>query len=206
MYTLFYSPFSCSLAVNIALEKIGKKFETVKIDVREGQHQTEEFLTLNKRGKVPLLQDGDQFIDQGAGILLFLADKHPEAHLIPSIGSLKRANAVSTLFYMSNTVHPTFAMLFYPDRFTLGTPSGVFNSATVKSKEILTELNQDLENKSFLCGNKPYVADYYLITMLNWPQLFKINLEDYPNLISYKKRMADQSEVSRAIEKEMTVF
>lgn len=206
MYTLFYSPFSCSFAVNIALEKINKKFESVKIDVRKGQHKTTEFLTLNSRGKVPLLQDGDQLIDQGAGILLYLADKHPGAHLIPPISSPERANAVSTLFYMSNTVHPTFAMLFYPDRFTLGTPSGVFDSAIVKAKEILTELNQGLENKYFLCGSNPYVADYYLITMLNWPPLFKINLEDYPNLISYKKRMGDQAEVSRAIEKEMTVF
>ena len=206
MYTLFYSPFSCSLAVNIALEKIGEEFELVKIDVRKGMHKTDYFLKLNKHAKVPLLQDGDQFIDQGAGILHYLADKHPATNLMPTINEPERGIAISTLFYMSNTVHPTFAMVFYPDRFTLGAPSDVFDHAVISVKQILTELNQELENIPFLCGNKPYAADYYLLTMLNWPQLFKISLEDYPNLIAYKTRMGNQPEVSRAIEKEIAVF
>lgn len=206
MYTLYYSPFSCSLAVNMALEKTGVEFELVKIDVRKGMHNTEDYLKLNKHGKVPLLQDGNMLIDQGAAILLYLADKHPSTQLMPAIDDPVRGHAVSMLFYISNTVHPTFAMLFYPDRFTLGEANDVFECATTRAKQILDELNQELENKLFLCGDKPFVADYYLATILNWPQLFKINLEHYPNLITYKTTMADLPEVSRSIKKEMAVF
>ncbi len=206
MYKLYYSPFSCSLAVHMALEKINVDFELEKIDVRKGTNQKEAFLKLNKHGKVPLLQDEDQYIDQGAGILLYLADKHQGSNILPSMGQPERANAISTLIYMSNTVHPTFAMAFYPDRFTQGMPADVYNKAIEKIKDILSELNQEIENKLFLCGELPFAADYYLITMMNWLQLYNISLDNYPKLKSYKQRMTDLPEVSRAIEKEMLEF
>lgn len=206
MYTLYYSPFSCSLAVHIALQKIGNEFKLEKIDVRKGMHTKEAFLGLNKRGKVPVLQDGDQFIDQGAAILLYLNDKHPNAHIIPTADHPKRSHALSSLLYISNTVHPTFAMLFYPDRFTQGDKNDVFKASTEKAMSLLTELNQALDDQPFLSGEEAYAADYYLTTILNWTQLFKIDLKEYPNLISYKKRMDALPEVSQAVKSEMTEF
>lgn len=206
MYTLYYSPFSCSLAVHMALKKIDSDFKLEKIDVRKDMHNQPDFLKINKHGKVPVLKDADQLVDQGGSILLYLADKHPQVNLLPAIADPARADAISTLFYMSNTVHPTFAMLFYPDRFTQGEASDVFNNAAIKIMEILTELNQTLAHKDFLCGEQVYVADYYLRTMLNWTQLFKISLDDYPNLMTYKNRMDKLTEVIQAIAYEMTVF
>jgi len=206
MYKLFYSPFSCSFAVHIALEKIGTDFESEKIDVRKGMHQTEEFLKLNKRGKVPLLQDGDQLVDQGAAILLYLADNNPETHMIPPINDPQRAEAISTLFYMSNTVHPTLAMAFYPNRYSHGNSDDVLHRAIERTKKLLSEFDQTLAYKKFLTNEKPYIADYYLTTMLNWLQLFQISLDPYPNLQEYKKRMEGLPEVSKAAEKELVNF
>lgn len=206
MYKLFYSPFSCSFAVHIALEKTGADFDLEKIDVRKGMHQSEAYLKLNKRGKVPLLQDGDLFIDQGAAILLYLADKHPETHMLPPINDQKRPAAISALFYMSNTVHPTLAMAFYPERFSHGDSKDVFKRAIERTKELLSEIDQVLSDSNFLTSDKPFVADYYLTAMLNWLQIFQISLEPYPKLQAYKQRMGDLPEVARALGKEMTEF
>ena len=206
MYKLFYSPFSCSLAVHIALEKTGYDFAMEKIDVRKGEHQKKEYLELNKRGKVPLLKDGDKYIDQGAAILLYLADKHPETGMMPPINDPQRAEAISALFYMSNSVHPTLAMAFYPDRFSHGNSGDVLSKAIERTKQLLSELNQDIVDEGFLSGAKPYTADYYLITMLNWLQLFQINLDTYPKLQAYKQRAGELPEVARAVGKEMVEF
>lgn len=206
MYTLFYSPFSCSFAVHIALEKIGADFELEKIDVRKGTHQTEAFLKLNKRGKVPILKDGEQWVDQGAAILLYLADKHPETHMIPAGNDPLRTDAICTLFYMSNTVHPTLAMAFYPDRYSNGQSKDVLSKAIERTKQLLSEFELQLADKKFLNSEKPYIADYYLATMLNWLQLFQISLDSYPNLQAYKQRMGDLPEVGRAATKEMIEF
>ncbi|MCP5170207.1 MAG: glutathione S-transferase family protein [Hahellaceae bacterium] len=203
MYKLYYSPFSCSLAVHIALEKIGADFELEKVDVRKGVHCKEEFLRLNKRGKVPLLQDGDLFVDQGAAILLYLSDKHPESEMMPAANDPNRAAAISALFYMSNTVHPTLGMAFYPARFSHGDSNDVLSKAIEKTKLLLEEFDQELTDKSYLNGAKPYSGDYYLTVMLNWLPLFKISLDPYPNLKAYKQRMGDLPEVGRASGKEM---
>jgi glutathione S-transferase len=206
MYKLYYSPFACSLAVHIVLEKIGTEFELEKIDVRKGQHQTKEYSEINKHGKVPLLQDGDQLIDQGAAILLYLADKHPDADIMPSVGDKQRGKALSALFYMSNTVHPTFSVVFNPDRFTFGSTDEVLSKSMERIELLLEEFDQLLTEQDFISGNKPYAADYYLATMLNWLQLFQKTLNAYPHLQSYKQRIEGLPEVARASSQEMAAL
>ena len=49
MRKLYYSPGACSLAVHIVLEEIGAPFETVKVAIKEGAHQTLDYLALRKR-------------------------------------------------------------------------------------------------------------------------------------------------------------
>jgi glutathione S-transferase len=194
------------LAVHIALEKIGAEFQLNKVDVRKGEHQAKEFLQLNKRGKVPLLLDGDKHIDQGAAILLYLADKHPEAELMPKIDDSARGEALSALLYMSNTVHPTLAMCFFPDRYSNGDSKAVLFRAIDKTKLLMQELNESLEGKQYLCGEMPFAPDYYLMTMLNWLQIFSIALDVYPNLLGFKHRIEKLPEVGSAVGKEMTAF
>ena len=206
MYKLHYSPFSCSFAVRIALEKIGASYELEKVDVRENTQHTEEFLSLNHRGKVPVLQEGDQLIDQGAAILLYLADKYPESDMIPPINDPLRPHALSILFYMSNTAHPTMGMAFYPDRYSHGDAQDVLNRTLERIKELLTEFEQLVDQKQYLTDDKPYVADYYLATFLNWLIPFQISLDPYPSLKAYKQRMSSLHEVASATEKEMKLY
>jgi glutathione S-transferase len=204
MYTLYYSPFACSLAVHIALEKIDTDFELDKVDVRQGQHKTEAYLKINKHGKVPLLKDGDQLIDEGAAILLYLAEKHPEANILPLVNTKQRGKALSALFYMSNTVHPAFSIAFNPERFTISaTTNEVLQSAKKKIERLLEEFDQQMAEQNFISGNNVYAADYYLLAMLNWLQLFQVTLNAYPRLLTYKQRMDDLPEVTRAQSKEM---
>lgn len=202
-YKLYYSPFACSLAVHAALEKIGERFELEKIDVKKGQHQTERYLQLNRHGKVPLLQDGKKLIDQGAGILLYLSEKHPEAELMPPAATAEWGKALSELFYMSNTVHPAFSMAFNPDRFTTGDKAQVFDKTLSRLNSLLEEIDTKLTQQDFLNGDKPYAADYYLVAMLNWLRVFKKGLYPYPNLRRYKARMDQLPEVSRAVNEEV---
>ena len=206
MYTLYYSPFSCSLAVHMALEKVGIAFELAKIDVRKAAQNSEAFLRVNKRGVVPVLGDGDRYIDQGAAILLYLSEQHPETEILPPQGAPEWAGAISNLFYMSNTVHPAFKMAFYPERYTHGKPEDVLGAALERAKTLMAELDHLLDGQRYLNGDKPYAADYYLSTILNWLQVFKMSLEDYQNLEGYKRRMADLPEVARAFAKELKEY
>jgi glutathione S-transferase len=49
--TLFASPRACSLACHIALEESGLPYVAKIIRIREGEHQTSEYLEINPWGK-----------------------------------------------------------------------------------------------------------------------------------------------------------
>lgn len=206
MYTLYYSPFACSLAVHMALEKVGNPFRLEKIDIQKGDHQLQAYGSLNHRKKVPLLKHDDVFIDQGAAILIYLADLHPETAMMPPPGADERSAAISMLFYLSNTLHPAFSIAFHPERFTHGKADELFTKAIEKIETILSEFNEQLATQDYLTGNHVFVADYYLVSMLNWLQLFSMSLACYPHLAEYQQRMAELPEVQRALEKEASQF
>ena len=107
---------------------------------------------------------------------------------------------------ISNTVHPTLKMAFYPERYSQGDSKDVLAKALEKTADLMQQLDQDLEGQSYLNGEQPYAADYYLTTMLNWLQVFKISLSDYPNLKAYKQRMDQLPEVAKAVGKEAKEF
>lgn len=206
MYTLYYSPFACSLAVHMALEKVGNPFRLEKINIQKGDHQQHAYGALNPRKKVPLLKHDDVLIDQGAAILIYLADLHPETAMMPPPGADERSAAISTLFYLSNTLHPAFSIAFHPERFTNGKPDELLTKAIEKIETILSEFNEHLATQDYLTGRHVFVMDYYLLSMLNWLPLFSLSLACYPHLAEYQRRMAELPEVVRAFEKEAAQF
>ena len=57
MLNLYYLPGACSLVPHVALEWTGAEYQAV--EVPRDSLQSPEFLALNPRGSVPVLQDGD---------------------------------------------------------------------------------------------------------------------------------------------------
>lgn len=206
MYTLYYSPFACSLATHAVLEKTGEEFQLEKIDLQNKEHQSEGFLRLNPHGQVPVMKHGDKIISQLGAILLYLAEKHPEAGILPPEGSNEHIEALKWLFYLSSTVHPIFSTAFFPDRVTSGSAEEVTHQTMRRIDRVLEEFDQRLAGQPFLVGDTPYAIDYYLFAMLNWLQLFQKTLAPYPNLQSFMKLLSETPEMGRALAREMAAF
>src|SRR3546814_2080662 len=65
------------------LNELGLEYEHCPVDLMQGEAQRPAFLDLNPAAKVPVLVDGDVVLTESAAIQLYLAEKHPEAGLIP---------------------------------------------------------------------------------------------------------------------------
>ncbi len=86
---LFHVPTSRSTRVLWTLEEIGKPYElsTLSWDERKG----DEHRRRHPLGKVPAFEfDDGQTLFESVAICLQLADLHPEAGLLPPVGSVER--------------------------------------------------------------------------------------------------------------------
>ena len=206
MHTLYYAPFSCSLLIHIALEKIGTPYELRKIDIQKGEQFSPEYIAINPQARVPLLVTNNTAIAQSGAILQFLDEQHPEANLLPKIDEAARYQALSWLQYISGNVQPLFNMLFYPDRVSSAGLSSIEDNTLSRIEDALAIFDQQLNVQRFLSGNTPYACDYYLFVVLNWLKPLKKSLEAYPNLQRFQLEIAGLKEVQDVVSKELIAF
>jgi glutathione S-transferase len=112
---LYFAPGACSFVPHVALEAIkaatGQAFEPKLVKLHKGEHQTPEYLALNPNGQVPVLVVEGKPLTQIVTICDYLDRSFPKAGLLPT-ESWARAQALSQLAWMNNTVHPTFTHVF----------------------------------------------------------------------------------------------
>lgn len=168
MYTLFYSPGSCSMAIHTVLNELGQNVKLEKVALSEGQNRTPEFLRLNPRGQVPVLADGDRIIREGAAILIYLCEKH-NSPLLPAKGDA-RTTALEWLMFCNATLHPTYSRAFFlmKNSSDENEKQKLLGVISQQINKLWAEVEARLENNQYLCGNEITVADILLTVIANW--------------------------------------
>lgn len=114
---LYYAPGAASLAPHLTLEEVGAEYRLVEVK-RDGATVLEpaNYLQINPHGRIPALTDGELRMHESAAIVMYLAERHPEAGLAPALGSAERPHWYRWHCYLTNTVQPTFIDLFGAQR------------------------------------------------------------------------------------------
>ena len=83
MFRLYYAPGTCALATHIALEEAGAAYEAVPVDFGSQAQRSPEYLAISPKGRVPALVTKSCTLTETPGLLLFVAQRFPEAELAP---------------------------------------------------------------------------------------------------------------------------
>jgi len=196
---LYYSPAACSLSPHIALRESGVSFELEQVDLKTKKTKSgADFLKVNPKGYVPVLQlDDGQPLTEAAVIVQYIADKKPEAKLLPPAGTSDRYRAQEWLNYVATELHKGIGALFNPN---LTDPwKQVLRQGLAPKFDFLTKR---LEGKSFAFGDGFSVIDGYLFTVLGWPQHVGLDLSKWPVLTSYSEKIAQRPAVQAALKAE----
>lgn len=62
---------------------LGLKYESIPVNLMQGEHKEKAFLQLNPRGQVPILDDGGSIIWDSMAILVYLARKYGDGQWLP---------------------------------------------------------------------------------------------------------------------------
>jgi glutathione S-transferase len=122
---------------------------------------------------------------------------------------LARAQALSTLAWMNNTVHPTFTHIFMPQKFSdlpeVQTALKPYNTQLFQG--MLGELQALVhaaaaKGQPWLSGQHLGPLDAYTLTLTRWGTLAGIAPEAHPALWDFVQKVAAQPAVARVIERE----
>lgn len=183
-YTLYYAPDNASLIVRLVLNEIGLAYETQLVDRSQNAQASKEYLSLNPNGLIPTLVTPDGPIFETAAILLYLADRH--GRMAPKPNDPARAAFLKWFFFMSNTVHTSLRMLFYPEKYVGAGDTKALHDTV--SRALIGHLQKIDAAWPFVPSSGPCVFEYYIATLLRWCALYPkggtewFNLRDYPAL------------------------
>jgi glutathione S-transferase len=207
MITLYYSPVACSLASHIVLEEIGAPYETRATHILKEEHRAEDYLKINPRGRIPVLLVDGAVLTETVAILVYLAQRYPEAKLLPT-DIFQFAKCLSMMAWLSSAVHPSFRHFGRPERFA-GDPAAF---ASIKETGRQTfwaycrEIDGFLKGKNWAMGDQYTVCDPYILVFYAWFFLperpINLPLQEIPNYTEFVKRMAQRPAVRRILKKE----
>ena len=203
MLTLYYSPGACSMASHITIEETGAPYEAKQVLLAKGEHKTPEYAAINPRAKVPALRADDQVLTESVAILYYLAKRFPEAKLLP--GDLfAEARCVSTMAWLSNTVHPGFTRVFRPERFAAeeSAQAAVKASGREAFWSSLQEIDALLKGKEWMAGGQYTVCDPYALVFYGWGLRIDLPVRELASYTAWKDRMVQRPAVRKILERE----
>lgn len=192
---LYYSPGACSLAPHILLQESKAKYTLEKVDLKTKiTEKGEDFKKINPKGYVPTLQlDNGEVLTEGPAIMQYIADQAPTSKLAPAAGTMARYRLQEWLNFITSEIHKGFSPLFNP---------AVPDAYKIMVKENLGKrfdyLSEKLTKNNFLMGNDFTAPDAYLYTTLTWPGYVGIDLNRWPSLQAFVKRVGDRPAVKAA--------
>ena len=177
MYKLYWAPDTGALAPQIILEEVAANYELVVLDYDAHEETEADYLALNPRGQIPalVLSDGT-LLSESAAMVLHIADAHPEANLLPPLGSSERARVYRWLFYAVANLYESYLRFYYSDRFADGATAAALIKQTArldidKYWDLLEkDMRDNRSNGPYLLGDQYSVIDPYLLMLIGWHQ------------------------------------
>jgi glutathione S-transferase len=170
MYTLYYSPHACSLAIHVVLNQLGQAVKVID------KNHVDDFKAINPAANVPVLVDGNNTLTEGAAILLHLLDKH-QSPMLPASGDA-RQKAIQDIMFANASVHPAYSKLFFLARNIVDENAKLagFNAAAVIINKLWAIVESELQTNPFLGGNSPSAADILLAVYSTWGTFFPVDI------------------------------
>lgn len=202
MLQLHYHPSDASLMPHIMLEELGVPFELKLVDRANNAQKSPEYLQLNPNGLIPVLVDGDLVVYETPAILMHLADTHPQACMLPPVGTAARAHAYKWMVWLSNTLQSHLVLYFYAERYVDAATQPDFKARVeARIATMLDQLEAQLTSSGgpWLLGKDYSAADCMAFVLCCWTRNLQRPANSLPALGAYLARMRQRSAVQRAV-------
>ena len=174
----------------------GIALEQQVVDLMTGANQKPDFLAINPKGQVPVLEDGSFRLAESSAILKYMAEKCGSAAYPKDLQARARVNEAmdwfNTSFYRSFGYGLCYTQVF--EHYKLPDAAAqklVIEAAVPRACQNLRVLNDHMlgGSKPYLCGDAITIADYFASGLLSLGEVIGCTFTDYPNVQRWYGRM-----------------
>ncbi|KAJ5451078.1 hypothetical protein N7491_000260 [Penicillium cf. griseofulvum] len=192
---LFYKKGACSLLPHILLHEAGLSFTT---SAENNVSMSDELLSLNPKGKVPLLIANGEVITENIAIMTYISNQVPEKNLLGAAGTMEPIRVYEWFSWIGSAVHA---------RFTVSESADVHAGIKEQAKKTLLgsfKVVEDRLDDVHAVGGKFTAADVYLLVFWRWAQLtFGMDLKaEFPKYSALTETVAKRESVVKAMQEE----
>jgi GST-like protein len=196
----YWHPMSSATPVACALAELGVAHDRVRIDIRNGEQRTPEYLAINPNGKVPCLVVDGTPIFEGLAIHLWLGDRFGVARgLWPAAETPERLQALSWCAW----AYVTYAAVI--NRMFLAGTDGPLRDATraaaagETAQQLLALLEDRLSAQAWMVGDAYSLVDLVVAQVVGYGTYVGASVAAYPAVAAWlatvQSRPAMQGEV-----------
>lgn len=199
---LYGSRNSRSMRCVWALEEAGATYDYQRIWMMKGEGHSPAFKAINPAGKIPVLIDGEMTLSESAAIVMYVADKYPNAPLMP-VDAVQRAEVFRWIFYAVTEVEPHLWAIAQ-HRFALPEDKRVpalEPTCTWQLERAFRPIEKALVDHPFIAGATFSAADIIVTHCLIWALSAKLPGVG-PVSLAYVERMRQRPAFVRAADRE----
>ncbi len=171
-YTLYWSERTAAIIADACLAEIGAETVRIRVNRTNGRVDDPDFEAISPMKQIPalVLTDGTALCESLA-IALTLAERHPEAALLPPTGSNDRALAYRWLMHIVCNIYETDLRHSYADRYTSDPDGGgAVKEAAEKRWDWAFAVIEDTlpADRSWFLESGFSIVDVYLAVTVCW--------------------------------------
>ncbi len=202
MIDFYYWPTPNGWKVSILLEELGVPYNTIPVNIGQGDQFKPEFLAISPNHRMPAIIDHDvegepvPIFESGA-IMFYLAEKH--GRFMPD-DALGRKETLEWLFWQVGNLGPMAGQ--YSHFVNYAPENETYGHDRYKNEyhRCLGVLDRRLESREYILGDEYTIAD-----MISWPWVLIAKamgqpLDEFSNLVRWRAAVKDRPAVQRGVD------
>jgi glutathione S-transferase len=200
---LYFAPRTRAVRPRWLLEELEVPYELVRLDLAQQENTTPAYLAVHPLGELPALVDGDVTLLESLAICLYLADRFPEKHLAPPVGSAERGPYYQWMVFAEVRLDLAVMEFYWHEQLPEEQKARAHEKeALVKHKARLTGvldvIQAGLGGREFLVGGAFTAADLVTASILHLAHRLHL-LDGHPQLVEYTRRHSQRPAVRKAV-------
>ena len=203
MLTFYYAPGTCALASHLALEFSGAPYEARRLDFKQNQQRSPEYLRVNPKGRVPALVTDRGVLTETPALLQYIAQSFPQANLAPLDDAFLLAKANEFNSYLCSTVHVNHAHKGRGYRWVEAEDTAALDAMKKKVPQTMAEsftlIEEQMLKGPWVLGERFGTSDMYLYTLSRWLEGDGVDVKRFPKVADHMRRMEARPQVQKIV-------